>query len=95
MLTDLFIYYASSNRIAMRIKDNTHNLVFFLFADQLGSTNVTSDQNGLMVSLSRYKPWGESNGGQGPGRRTMGLPGNAVWITLAWTGTAQGGTTVR
>ena len=25
----------------MRIKDDTHNLVFYLFADQLSSMNVT------------------------------------------------------
>ena len=86
MLTDLFIYYASSNRIAMRIKDNTHNLVFFLFADQLGSTNVTSDQNGLMVSLSRYKPWGESNGGAGTRPTDFGFTGQRSnsYIKLDW-----------
>jgi hypothetical protein len=36
-----------------------------LFADQLGSTNATSDPNGLMVGLGLYKPWGESRGGAG------------------------------
>jgi hypothetical protein len=54
--------YAGSARIAMRVRDDTHNLVFYLFADHLGSTNVTSDPSGQLVSLSRYKPWGESNG---------------------------------
>jgi RHS repeat-associated protein len=49
----------------MRIKDSTNNLVFYLFADHLGSTNVTSDPSGQMVSLSLYKPWGESRGGAG------------------------------
>ena len=36
-----FYYYDGSARIAMRIKDDTHNLVFYLFADQLSSMNVT------------------------------------------------------
>ena len=49
----------------MRIKDDTHNLVFYLFADHLGSSNVTSDPSGQMVSLNLYKPWGESRGGAG------------------------------
>jgi YD repeat-containing protein len=54
-----FYYYAGPARIAMRIKDGTNNLVFYLFTDHLGSTNVTSDPNGLMVSLSLYKAWGK------------------------------------
>jgi hypothetical protein len=33
--------YAGSARIAMRVRDDTYNLVFYLFADHLGSTNVT------------------------------------------------------
>jgi RHS repeat-associated protein len=50
----------------MRIKDDTSEHVFYLFADHLGSTNVVSDPNGLIVSVSLYKPWGGSrNGGSG------------------------------
>ncbi len=49
----------------MRIKNDQTDLVFLLFTDHLGSTNVTSDPNGLMVSLSLYKLWGESRGGAG------------------------------
>jgi RHS repeat-associated protein len=60
-----FYYYAGSARIAMRIKDNTNSLVFYLFADHLGSTNVTSDPSGQLVSLSLYKAWGESRGRAG------------------------------
>jgi RHS repeat-associated protein len=62
------------------VVDGINNLVFFLFADHLGSTNVTSDPNGLMVSLSLYMAWGESRGGAGTtltdyaftGQRSMG-----------------------
>jgi RHS repeat-associated protein len=50
----------------MRINDDSSEHLFFLFADQLGSTNVTSDPNGLLVSLSLYMPWGGTrNGGSG------------------------------
>jgi hypothetical protein len=62
-----FYYYAGSTRIAMRIRDNTSEPLFFLFADQLGSTNVVSDPNGLLVSLSLHMPWGET--GEGRDRR--------------------------
>jgi hypothetical protein len=36
-----YYYYAGSARIAMRVKDDSKNLVFYLFTDHLGSTNVT------------------------------------------------------
>ena len=57
------------------VVDGINNLVFFLFADHLGSTNVTSDPNGLMVSLSLYKPWGESRGGAGTTLTDYGFTG--------------------
>jgi hypothetical protein len=54
---------------------DTNNSVFFLFTDHLGSTNVTSDPNGLMVSLSLYMPWGESRGGVGTTLTDYGFTG--------------------
>jgi len=60
-----FYYYAGSARIAMRVKDDNINLVFYLFTDHLGSTNAVTDPVGGMVSLSLYMPWGESRGGAG------------------------------
>ncbi len=59
----------------MRIKNDTSEHVFYLFTDHLGSTNVTSDPNGLMVSLSLYKPWGESRGGAGTTLTDYGFTG--------------------
>jgi RHS repeat-associated protein len=59
----------------MRIKNGATDLVFFLYADQLGSTNVTSDPNGLMIGLSLYKPWGESRGGAGTTLTDYGFTG--------------------
>jgi RHS repeat-associated protein len=83
-----FYYYAGDTRIAMRLVNGTTDLVFFLFTDQLGSTNVTSDQNGLMVSLSRYKPWGESNDGTGTRPTDYGFTGQRSmdYIGLDWYG---------
>jgi RHS repeat-associated protein len=72
----------------MRVKDDTKNLVFYLFADHLGSTNVTSDPSGQMVSLSLYKPWGESRGGAGTSLTDYAYTGqrNMDHIGLDWYG---------
>ena len=43
----------------MRVKDPSNDQVYYLFADHLGSTNVTSDETGNQVSLSLYTAWGE------------------------------------
>jgi len=59
----------------MRIKNGPTDLVFFLFTDHLGSTNVTSDPSGLMVSLNLYKPWGESRAGAGTTLTDYGFTG--------------------
>ena len=77
-----YYYYAGSARIAMRVKDNDINLVFYLFTDHLGSTNVVTDPVGGMVSLNLYKPcpfWvlreGESRGGAGTTLTDYGFTG--------------------
>ena len=44
----------------MRVKDPSNDQVYYLFADHLGSTNVTSDETGNQVSLSLYTAWGKS-----------------------------------
>jgi len=54
-------FYAGSTRVAMR-KNNT---VYYLLGDHLGSTSVTTDQNGQNLGSQYYLPWGEvrySNG---------------------------------
>jgi RHS repeat-associated protein len=48
-------YYASSTRVAMR-KNNT---VYYLLSDHLGSTSLTTDQNGQNPVKQYYLPWGE------------------------------------
>jgi hypothetical protein len=47
-------YYAAGSVVAMR----EDGLLRFMLADQLGSTNLTTDQNGSKISELRYKPWG-------------------------------------
>ena len=66
-------------------------MLFFLFTDQLGSMNVTSDQNGLMVSLSRYKPWGGSRGGAGTTLTDYAFTGQRKisYIKLDWYGSRK------
>jgi RHS repeat-associated protein len=48
-------YYAGSSRIAMR-KNNTVN---YLLSDHLGSTSLTTDENGQSLGTLYYLPWGE------------------------------------
>jgi RHS repeat-associated protein len=55
-----FYYYAGTAQIAVRVKDPTTENLYYLFADHLGSTNITSDPSGDQVSLSLYTAWGES-----------------------------------
>ncbi|MBN2116476.1 MAG: hypothetical protein JW730_07895 [Anaerolineales bacterium] len=48
-------YYAGTQRIAMR----TNGALNFLLGDHLGSTSLTVDAMGNVVSEQRYKAWGE------------------------------------
>lgn len=70
----------------MRVINGTNDLVSFLFADQLGSTNVVSDPVGQMVSLSLYMPWGESRGEAGTTLTDYAYTGqrNMDYIGLEW-----------
>ncbi len=48
-------YYAGSTRVAMR-KNNT---VYYLLSNHLGSTSLTTDENGQNPVKQYYLPWGE------------------------------------
>ena len=48
-------YFAGSQRVAMR----TNGTLYYLLSDHLGSTSITTDTNGTLVSEQRYKAWGE------------------------------------
>jgi RHS repeat-associated protein len=49
-------YFAGPQRVAMRSNDT----LFYLLTDHLGSTSLTTDPNGALVSEMRYNPWGET-----------------------------------
>ena len=48
-------YYAGAQRIAMR----TNGILNYLLGDHLGSTSLTTNTSGQVVSELRYKAWGE------------------------------------
>ena len=54
-------YFAGSTRVAMRTDDDAApgTTLNFLLSDHLGSTSLTSNASGSVVSELRYKPWGE------------------------------------
>jgi len=49
-------YYAGSQRVAIR----TNGTLNYILGDHLGSTSLTTDANGVVISEMRYKAWGET-----------------------------------
>ena len=49
-------YFAGAQRVAMR----TGSTLSYLLSDHLGSTSITTNSSGGLVSELRYKPWGET-----------------------------------
>jgi len=65
-------YYLGGQRIAMRVRTNSTNVVYYLHSDHLGSTSLATcgsgsacGGNGAAIPNSRtwYKPYGEVRGG--------------------------------
>ncbi|MBI5842739.1 MAG: RHS repeat-associated core domain-containing protein [Chloroflexi bacterium] len=54
-------YFAGSTRVAMRTDDDSTpgTTLDFLLSDHLGSTSLTLNASGSVISEMRYKPWGE------------------------------------
>jgi RHS repeat-associated protein len=53
-------YMAGAARVAMRKYTIPQSMtVEYMLGDHLGSTSITTDSNGAMISEMRYKPWGE------------------------------------
>ena len=48
-------YFAGAQRVAMR----TGSMLYYLLGDHLGSTSLTADASGQVVSELRYTAWGE------------------------------------
>ncbi|MBI1879533.1 MAG: hypothetical protein HYR94_15160, partial [Chloroflexi bacterium] len=56
-------YLLGNQRVAMR----QGSVVYYLHGDHLGSTSLTTDQSGALVSQARYLPYGETRwGSSGP-----------------------------
>ena len=56
-------YYAGGSRVAMRVKSNQDGIedgLIYLLTDHLGSTAITLDPSGNLVSELRYSAWGET-----------------------------------
>ena len=49
-------YFAGAQRVAMR----AGSTLTYLLGDHLGSTSLSVNTNGALVSELRYKPWGET-----------------------------------
>jgi RHS repeat-associated protein len=77
-------YYAGTQRVAMR-KGST---LSYLLGDHLGSTSLTLDASGNMVSELRYKAWGEVRyaGGITPTDYTYTGQYSDSYINLLWYG---------
>jgi RHS repeat-associated protein len=52
-------YYAGGQRVAVRETSAGGSAVYYLLGDHLGSSSVTTDDDGNKLSELRYKPWGE------------------------------------
>ncbi len=70
-------YYAGSQRIAMR----TNGTLNYLLGDHLGSTSLTTDANGQVISELRYKPWGETRYSSGSEQTKYGYTGQYSYVS--------------
>jgi RHS repeat-associated protein len=77
-------YYAGTQRVAMR-KGST---LSYLLSDHLGSTSLTLDSSGYLVSELRYKAWGEVRyaGGNTPTKYSFTGQYSDSYINLLWYG---------
>ena len=51
-------YYVGGQRVAVRRRDASGDELTYIFGDHLGSTSVTADANGTLLSRTLYHPWG-------------------------------------
>jgi RHS repeat-associated protein len=76
--------FAGAQRVAMR-KGST---LSYLLGDHLGSTSITTNTSGTLVSEMRYKPWGETRytSGTTPTQYQYTGQRNDSYINLLWYG---------
>ena len=77
-------YFAGAQRVAMR-KNGT---LYYLLADHLGSTSITTNTSGALVSELRYKAWGETRYSSGTTPTSYRYTGQRddSYINLLWYG---------
>jgi len=51
-------YYHSGQRVAMRVDEGGGDEVYYVHADHLGSTSLTTDEDGNVVARQLYHPYG-------------------------------------
>jgi RHS repeat-associated protein len=59
-------YLFGGQRVAMRVGTGAQSAVYYLHGDHLGSTSLTTNTSGALVSQARYTPFGELNWEGGP-----------------------------
>jgi RHS repeat-associated protein len=76
-------YHAAGRRVAMRVQEGTTgaNQLHYLFADHLGSSNVSYRSDGGQTVTQRYYPWGTVRPG----------PGNSLPTGYTFTGQLDSG----
>ena len=62
-------YHFNGQRIALRQGDE----VYYLYGDHLGSTSLTTDESGNVVSEVRYLPYGQERWSNGPALTDFGF----------------------
>ena len=77
-------YFAGAQRVAMR----SGSTLYYLLADHLGSTSLTTNTNGTLIAEMRYKPWGETRytSGTTPTNYTYTGQYSDSYINLLWYG---------
>jgi len=77
-------YFAGAQRIAMR----TNGALYYLLSDHLGSTSLTTDASGNVLSEMRYSAWGgvRYNSGITPTDYTYTGQYSDSYINLLWYG---------
>ena len=70
-------YLFGAQRVAMRVVAGTESAVYYLHRDHLGSTSLTTDATGAIMSQARYTPFGEVSweGGTEPSPTDFGFTG--------------------
>ncbi|MCP4597138.1 MAG: hypothetical protein GY843_11720 [Neptuniibacter sp.] len=68
-------YYHGGKRVAMRVDESGESEVYYLHGDHLGSTSLTTDENGAMVARQLYHPYGTTRYSEGTLATDFGFTG--------------------